>query len=383
MKQLNFLIKPSSSLCNMQCRYCFYADISDKRMVKSYGLMSVETAECLISSAFSAIDPGGEITFAFQGGEPTLVGLSFYKTFIKLEKKHEKPGVTVHHMIQTNGYSINEDWAAFFFKHNFLVGLSIDGTRAIHNLYRIDSFGSGTWKNAANSLQLLQKNHVDVNLLCVVTKQCARNPQKVYHTLKKLGAGYLQFIPCLDPLDIPRGEDAFSLTPEAYSNFLCGLFDAWYLDWKVGQYTSIRLFDDYVHILMRQPSSSCTTSVQCGHYLVVEGDGGLYPCDFYVLDNWFLGNIRDVDLAQIDQCKLVQDFLEESRHHPNDCKSCQWYFVCCGGCKRDWYMQNGIQKNYYCSSFQKFFAYYHSRLHEIVVAEFNAIHSTAYRDLHS
>lgn len=369
MKNVSLLIKPASSLCNLCCRYCFYDDVSGNRSVKSMGLMTRETAEQLIRSAYKTVERGGAISFAFQGGEPTLAGLDFYKDFIETERRYQRPGIRVSHAIQTNGMALNNEWAAFLREHQFLVGLSVDGTKDLNDLYRKDREGKGTWTRITNVLHLLQKNRVEVNLLCVVTGQCARSPQKVYHTLKKLGVRYLQFIPCLDPLKEQRGEAPYSLSPDAYGKFLCGLFDAWYLDWKNGEYVSIRLFDDYVHLMMGLPSGSCATSGSCGSYFVVEGDGSLYPCDFYVLDEWKLGLLDHTSLADAGGCALARKFQEEGLKKPDSCAACEWYPICLGGCKRDWQTLDGKLQNYYCPAFRRFFGYAVPRLEEVAQTE--------------
>ncbi|QAT50957.1 anaerobic sulfatase maturase [Caproiciproducens sp. NJN-50] len=365
MKNVSLLIKPASSLCNLCCRYCFYDDVSGNRSVKSMGLMTSETAEKLIRSACEAVEPGGTISFAFQGGEPTLAGLDFYRNFLEIESRYERPGIRVSRAIQTNGVVLDEEWASFLREHQFLVGLSADGTKDLNDLYRKDREGKGTWNRITSVLHLLQKNRVEVNLLCVVTGQCARSPQKVYHTLKKLGVQYLQFIPCLDPLKGQRGEAPYSLSPDAYGKFLCGLFDAWYLDWKSGEYVSIRLFDDYVHLMMGLPSGSCATSGSCGSYFVVESDGSLYPCDFYVLDEWRLGTLENASLPGAGACALARKFQEEGLKKPDACAGCKWFPICLGGCKRDWQPVGGKLQNYYCPSFQRFFEYTAPRLAEV------------------
>lgn len=234
---------------------------------------------------------------------------------------------------------------------------------------RIDAAGSGTWSTVVGNLNALLRARVDVNLLCVVTKQCARSPRKVYNALKKLGAGYLQFIACLDPLGKPRGSMAYSLLPEDYGKFLCGLFDAWYLGWKNGQYTSIRLFDDYIHLAMGLPAGTCATSGSCGAYHVVEGDGSVYPCDFYVLDDWKLGCICDESAEELASSPRAQEFLHAGQHRPDDCAACQWEGLCRGGCKRDWEETGGKLHNYYCSAFKTFFAYAGERIAQIARAE--------------
>ena len=365
MKSLTFLIKPASSLCNMRCRYCFYEDIADNRTQKHMGIMSENTAERIISEAFRLVSPGGMITFMFQGGEPTLVGLDFFRSFMELERKYAKPGVHCHHAIQTNGFCLTEEWASFFRENRFLVGLSIDGTQAIHDQFRIDAANQGTWEKTTKALNLLNQFQVETNILCVVTGQVAKKAHQVYFSLTQLGRHPMQFIPCLDPIDAERGAEFYSLKPDAYGKFLCNLFDCWYRDWKSGNYVSIRTFDDYLRILMRKPPSTCAASGACGSYLVAEGDGSLYPCDFYVLDEWRIGNIREMTVEEALASPSSLRFAAEGARRPEECRICPYFSVCRGGCKRDW---TALRKNYYCASFKTFFAYALPRLQEMARA---------------
>lgn len=359
MQSITLLIKPASSLCNMRCRYCFYEDVAQNRSAASMGLMTTATAETLIYKTLAALDPNGVANFLFQGGEPTLAGLEFYQTFIDLEQTYRKPGQKIFHSIQTNGLAVDEKWAQFFKAHHFLVGLSLDGTQALHDHLRIDSAGNGTWARVTAALCLLQQHQVETNLLCVITRQAARKPHQIYHSLRQLGDHPLQFIPCLDPLEEKRGAMPYSLTPAAYGKFLCQIFDCWYQDWRSGHYVSIRTFDDYLRHLLRLPPTSCACSGSCGHYLVVEGDGSLYPCDFYVLDQWCLGNIHQIDVAQALSSPVSQAFLVQGQQRPAECAHCRYAPLCRGGCKRD-FQENG--SNYYCPSYQAFFPYAIERL---------------------
>lgn len=369
MPDVSLLIKPASSLCDMRCRYCFYDDVSSLRTAKNYGVMDRETSAQLIRSAFNAAGKTGHISFAFQGGEPTAAGIGYFREFLELESQYARPGVAVDHAIQTNGLSLDKEWVELFRTHRFLVGLSLDGTKDLHDLHRLDAKGKGTWNRVTRTVGLLQRTGVEFNFLCVVTGQCARHPQKVYQSLKKLGGQYLQFIPCLDPMEEVRGTAPYSLSPDAYGKFLCGLFDVWYADWRSGQYVSVRLFDDYVHLMMGQPSGSCSTSRGCGHYLVAEGDGSLYPCDFYVLDCWRLGTLDDCSITQVAESGTAQEFRAKGNCLPDKCADCRWLALCNGGCQRDWVAQDGKVENYYCSAFRTFFDYATPRLTEIARAE--------------
>lgn len=369
MRHLNFLIKPASGLCNMRCRYCFYEDEAANRSQPSVGRMTESTTDRLIEDTFTALDSRGFVTFAFQGGEPTLAGLDYFRHFVEKVQRCNTKHVQVNYAIQSNGLLIDEEWTAFLAEHHFLVGLSIDGTKAIHDTLRTDAAGDPTWNRVTRALALLQRKQVDVNLLCVVTRLCAKHPVKVYRTLQKLGVRYLQFIPCLDPLGAPRGSMEYSLTPELYGSFLCGLFDAWFLDWKNGCYTSIRLFDDHVHLAMGLPASTCSTSGICGAYLVVEGDGTLYPCDFYCLDRWSLGRVGDAPLEAFLHSDKERTFLAQGEQHPVECVSCPWRRFCSGGCKRDWDTDETGNHNYFCSAFQTYFAHAAARLDFIAQVE--------------
>lgn len=365
MKSVTFLIKPASGLCNMQCRYCFYEDITGHRMQKNLGIMSEETAESIIREAFRAVSPGGCVTFMFQGGEPTLAGLDFFRRFMALEQKYAKEEVLCSHAIQTNGFLLTKEWAEFFRQHGFLTGLSMDGTRMLHDSYRIDASGQGTWEKTTAALKLLEEYQVETNLLCVVTGQAARKASQIYRTLTSSGRHPMQFIPCLDPIESVRGRETYSLRPEAYGKFLCSLFDCWYQDWKADRYVSIRNFDDYIRILLRMPPSACAASGICGTYLVAEADGSLYPCDFYVLDRWNLGNIHSCSAEQAMSSCAAGEFLDQSRNRPPECSSCRYMPLCRGGCRRDW-LENG--SNYYCVSYRMFFDYSIIRLEEMAAA---------------
>jgi uncharacterized protein len=335
-------------------------------------MMNQKTASNLIDAVFAQLEPGGHVTFAFQGGEPTLAKRAFFERFTRMVAERRPSGSKVYFTIQTNGLLLDEAWVSLFNEYNFLVGLSLDGTKDIHNLQRVDAQGDGTWNAAIKSLRMLQKRAIDVNLLCVVTRQLALHPRSVYMSLKKLGVKYLQFIPCLDPLGEKRGLHPYSLTPADYGHFLCGLFDLWYNDWKNGRYVSIRLFDDYVHLFMGRRAGSCATTGSCGGYLVVEGDGGIYPCDFYVLDEWCLGNINEKSLDIMMTGETWRRFQQESVIVLEECECCEWKSVCAGGCKRDWIAGETL-KNYYCFALKEFFVHASGQLRQMALAEMLAL----------
>ena len=219
MKQLQFLIKPAAGYCNMRCQYCFYRDEQQNRVNPDDCIMSFTTAETLIQRCFAEIEQGGYISFAFQGGEPTLAGLDFFRFFTQTVQKYNQKRVTVQYAIQTNGLAVTEEWAEFFSKEHFLVGISLDGTPDVHDALRPDTQGNGTWNKTTQTIELLHRYGVECNLLCVVTKRLAKKAGRVYKSMKATGVRYLQFIPCLDPLDTPQGQQPYSLTPELYAQF--------------------------------------------------------------------------------------------------------------------------------------------------------------------
>lgn len=370
MSQINLLLKPASSNCNMRCRYCFYQDEADHRTQASMGIMTAGTAKKLIEQALAAAGKQGNVSITFQGGEPTLAGLAFFEEFVKTVDEKNLYHRTVSYAIQTNGYAIDARWIEFFARNHFLVGISVDGDKTLHDEFRVDAAGKGTWNRVQKNIHQLQAAGVACNLLCVVTKRCAKSAVKTYHALKKTGIRFLQFIPCLDPLGEDRGQRPWSLEPDDYGNFLCALFDEWYRDWKRGQYTSVRLFDDYVHLAMGAPPSTCATDGKCGAYYVVEADGSVYPCDFFVLDEWKIGNINEHSLKELGERKLVADFLKAGFNRPKICETCNWQSLCSGGCKRDWYTAaSGEVQNYYCTAFKRFFSYAESRIKIIACKE--------------
>ena len=361
MRSINILIKPASSLCNMRCKYCFYSDVSESRSVASYGIMTEDTLEALTKRVFEAA--GEYAGFMFQGGEPTLAGLPFYERLIELQKKYNVKGIPVQNSIQTNGYAINDEWASFFAKNGFLVGLSIDGTRETHNSLRIDACGKGTFDRAMNAARLFEKHGVEFNILCVVNNFVARYPRRVYNELKKFK--FLQFIPCLDPFDGEK--QAFSLTNERYASFLCATFDEYYRDFMSGNYVSVRNFDNYVRIFLGYPPENCAMCGRCSCYFVAEGDGSIYPCDFYVLDEWRLGSINDSSLEELLRTEKAKKFVTASEHISEKCRTCRYYPLCRGGCRRERepFIDGIPSLNRLCSAYEKFFDYSHERMAEM------------------
>ena len=371
MNYISYLIKPASSLCNLRCKYCFYEDEVNNRDIASYGVMKEETVDNIINNAYSYLSNGGYVSFAFQGGEPTVATLPFFKSFVKKAKERKPNNISIRFSIQTNGTLIDEEWAEFLSKEGFLVGLSIDGYKSNHDKYRLDASSNPTYDKVLETKKLFDKYNVQYNALCVVTKDIAYAPKKAYNTLKNLGFRYIQFIACLDFISL-RGKLPWSLTPEAYGNFLCQVFDLYFNDYMKGDYHSIRLFDDYIHTLLKDNQSTCATCGKCGAYVVVEGDGSIYPCDFFCLDSYKIGNINELSIEEIYKSQKINEFLEFGKEKPSDCKACPYSYICNGGCKNDWAKKDDRYYNYYCKSFKMLFSYALERMKYIASNEMKA-----------
>ena len=230
-EHLSLLIKPASSLCNLRCRYCFYHDLADNRVIDSYGLMKNETTDILIENAVNAAEKS--IIFAFQGGEPSLAGLDYFRYFTdKVKDTISDSGkkLQVNYSIQTNGIKIDEEFAKFLKEHDFLVGLSLDGVKDVNDFFRIDAKNDGTHGRIIKTAELFDKIKVEYNILTVITAQTAKHIEKIYNFYKNCGFLYLQFIPCLEPLGNTQFTEVYSLTPELYEKFLIHLFRLWHAD---------------------------------------------------------------------------------------------------------------------------------------------------------
>ena len=356
MPPINILIKPASSACNLACRYCFYRDVAQNRAQAFEGMLSLERMREVIAAGMAYAEH--ICSFAFQGGEPTLAGLDFYREVVQLQKHYARPGRDIRNAIQTNGTLIDAEWAQFFAENHFLVGLSLDGPAELHNLNRPDSQGHGSFQAVMRAVHLFEKYHVDFNILCVVTGKNARSIEKIYRFYRKQGFRWLQFIPCLEPIGQKRGEAQYHLSPTTYGDFLIRLFDLWYEDLKHGTYISIRHLDNWMSILLGERPEACNMAGQCSVQFVIEGDGGVYPCDFYVLDAWRMGTVGADSLAKMQQGEVAKRFIADSLHIPDACRACRWGSLCRNGCRRDrMILPNGtVDQNYYCEAYRTFFA---------------------------
>lgn len=362
MPPLSLLIKPSSGMCNLNCTYCFYHDLMSMREVPSYGMMSGEVSRALIRKALDFAE--GQCTFGFQGGEPTLAGLDFFREFVETAERCNRRNLKISYYIQTNGCSLTREWAEFLAGHGFLTGVSLDGTIHTHNRYRRDWEGGDTFARVMDGIRLLKQCGAAYNILTVVNRATAMSARKLYGFYAKNHFQYLQFIPCLDPMGAEKGAAEYALTPEAYGRFLCELFDLWYDDITSGRPVSIRTFENYLGILRGYPPESCDMAGRCSIQHVVEADGGVYPCDFYVLDEWRLGNVLDQSFEDFAGTKRAAAFIAASRELSAECRQCEYFRLCRGGCRR---LREGEAsgRSYFCRSYRQFFGYALDRMRKI------------------
>ena len=366
MPAISIMMKPASGLCNMRCDYCFYTDETSKREICSYGIMNLYTLEQILKKTLAFAE--GSCSVLFQGGEPTLAGLDFFKSVIELEHKWNVNHVDIQNSIQTNGFLINEDWAKFFHDHNFLVGLSLDGTKEVHDSCRKDSHQKGTFDKILHTIELFKKYRVEFNILTVVTKHTIPHTKDIYLFYKSMGFEWQQYIPCLNPLDEFHMDYEYSLTSKDYTLFLKDLFDCWYEEAKTGHLRYIRFFIGLMNLLCRQAPGACEMNGVCSRQFVIEADGSVFPCDFYMLDKWLLGNFNTDSIEDFEKKRKELHFIEQSANMDPSCQNCKWVYLCRGGCRRDRIpLDDGsFGKNRHCKSFKEFFEYAYPKLVEIV-----------------
>ncbi|MBW1846284.1 MAG: anaerobic sulfatase maturase [Deltaproteobacteria bacterium] len=346
---LSFLVKPTSYACNIECDYCFY-----KRVESMYGgdkpFMKIATAEAFIQKALSM--GIGLNTFCWQGGEPTLLGIEFYKQVVEFQKKYCLEGQIIENSIQTNGILINEKWCRFLKENNFLVGISLDGPAEIHNTYRKFSNGRGTFDKVMKAIRLMEKRGVDFNILTLLTDVNIKSPEILYRFFRKNKFNFLQFINCFEYDKNSTGLSNYSVRGDAVGEFYVKLFDLWIKDGF--PHVSIRLFEDMLIYLIDGVHVSCCWMDQCGAYTVVEYNGDCYPCDFFVYPQWKLGNILENKLETILENPLRKQFSNMKSQIAEECKACELAGFCNGDCTK---FRDDGRKSFsgiseYCSSWK-------------------------------
>ena len=384
MQPFTLLIKPSGSDCNLDCKYCFY-----KHRVPEIGhgkqRMSDEVLERFVKDYMQLRFPLAG--FAWQGGEPTLMGLDFYKKVVELQKKYGSPGQQVGNSLQTNAILLDDKWCRFLHENNFLVGISIDGPKELHDYYRLDFSGSGSFDRVMRAFENCKKYKVEFNTLTLLNNRNADHPDQLFDFLIDNGVKFLQFIPCVE-VDSATGKVAdFSITPAQYGQFLCRIFDRWY---EYGPTKlSIRDFDSILSYYVAGRHTICTFDNQCSQYIVIEHSGDAFTCDFFVEPRWRLGNILETPIEKLAAGSKKRTFARAKRNLCNKCLVCRHLAICRGGCMKDRIpkvchselppchserseesAQSFGKESYFCESYKCFFDYTIPRFTQIA-AEIN------------
>lgn len=337
MRQMTALVKPSSSVCNLHCSYCFYCDEANEREKNIDSFMNLQTAENLIKKMFDFCGTESALTFMFQGGEPLTAGHEFFEKFIEIAEANRTEGSIINYSLQTNGTLIDEEYCRIFKEHNFLIGVSVDGRKELHNKLRDSSFD-----RAMEGIELLRKHSVDFNILSVITSKT--DAHDLFDFYIENDFRDVQPIYCLDPLS---GEKAdYSLGAKQLSRFKKRLFNKWFAEVSKGNHFYVRDFDNLLSLLTKGKAEQCGASGRCNAQLVVEADGTCYPCDFYCLDKFECLNINSADINDILNCEGLRSFFKYEEPKNSLCTSCPVKSVCGGGCKRYRSLYNEI--NGYC-----------------------------------
>jgi len=348
----SLLIKPASAVCNLDCEYCFYLDrAADPYSALPGRRMTLETLERLVDTYLFYSYPSS--VFAFQGGEPTLAGLEFFTKLTELQQRYGRGGQAVANALQTNAVLIDQNWCDLFRQYNWLLGVSLDGPEELNDLYRFNKDHHGTWKRVMHSVELLQTNKVEFNILCVLNAANVEKPKEMYRFYRKLGVDNVQFIP-LAEFDAAGRPLPFTITPEQYGRFLCEVFELW---WPERRKMRIRFFDNLAEALAGQKPGSCTLHETCDSYVVVEYNGDVYPCDFFVESSWKLGNITVDSWGEIARRTKRYSFAaKKTLAHP-ECQVCEYQSVCHGGCPKSRHGPNGRfdDLDYFCGAYKMIF----------------------------
>ncbi len=362
-RPFTLLIKPAGPDCNIACQYCFYACKAELFGGKSHR-MSDAVQEHLVKSYLGLRFE--QNSFAWQGGEPTLMGLDFYKRLVELQSQYGESGQVVTNALQTNGILIDAEWAKFLAEYKFLTGISLDGPKAYHDHYRVDRAGKGTFDRVMAGIENCRDHGAEFNILVLLNNINVQHPDELFDFFTGLDVGYLQFVPCVEKsVDDPHAAAPFSITPEEYGRFMSRIFDRW-LDYGVRN-LSVRLFDSVLNFLLGGPHTECTFARRCNDYIVVEHTGDAFCCDFYVTGETKLGNIMEVPIEQLAASQVKREFARKKTQIDHKCLVCRHLDICRGGCPKDRAMLTGIHKvpSYFCEGYKMFFDHALPRLRAI------------------
>ena len=351
------MVKPVGSRCNLRCDFCYYLKTKRNSTGMRQECMSDELLERFIRQYIEA-STGPEVSFVWHGGEPTLAGLEFYRRAVRLQQRYLPDGWACWNNLQTNGVLLDDEWCSFLAEAGFDVGLSIDGTEGIHDHYRKDTDGNGSYAAAVRAVHRLKAHGIKPDLLCTVTSTTAKKPLETYRALRDLDTGWIQFIPIIRQ-NAEGGFTPESVGSEAYGDFLCAVFDVW-VHHDLGN-LDIQMFSEMARIWAGGSAGLCWMAPTCGRALIVEVDGGVYSCDHYVVEGHRIGDINKSHLGFLAGSQVQMSFGRDKQDRlPGQCRECRWLSVCNGGCPKDRHLmsQDGEPGlNYLCSGLSHFFSY--------------------------
>ncbi len=357
------MLKPRGAICNLDCRYCFF--LSKERLYPNSTFRMSDALLEAYTRQYIAAQRVPEVTFAWQGGEPTLMGLDFFRRAVELQKQYAKPGMTIHNALQTNATTLDDAWCEFFRANNFLLGVSLDGPRDLHDAYRVDKGGAPTFDRVMRGIELLKQHRVEFNILTTVHAANAPHPLDAYRFFRdEVGTQFIQFIPIVErdnATGFQEGDQvtARSVTGKQYGDFLIAVFDEW-VRRDVGR-VFVQIFDVALGVWSGEPAALCIFTETCGDALAMEHNGDLFACDHFVEPRFKLGNLGETPLIEIVASPQQRQFGRDKRDTlPWYCRECSVRFICNGGCPKDRILKTPDGEpglNYLCAGFKTFFTH--------------------------
>jgi uncharacterized protein len=352
MPLLPVLFKTVSSDCNLDCAYCYYRQSLEGTRVQRR--IEEPVLDAFMRQYMAYVADARIASLSWQGGEPTLAGIEFFERAVALEAEYAAPSTTISNALQTNGILLDDRWGRFLRRFSFLVGVSLDGPEQIHDSVRRDRGGHGSFRRVMAGIDVLRHHGVDFNILCVVGPHNVSRVRELMRFFRGEGFSHLQFMPAMDFQSVePEVPPSYLITAEEYGEFLAELFDEWYQ--RGFPTTSVRTFDAILQSYLGLPNDLCVYGERCNAGIVVEYNGDVYPCDFYVSDAWRLGNVMEEPLEAIVAKPELPAFVARKQSLPSQCADCRWRRLCRGGCPRN--RSGDGQPEYFCASHQRLLAY--------------------------
>ncbi len=352
VKPFSLLIKPASAACNLNCGYCFYKNNPDYGGINTKASVSEGTLRKIISEYMKI--PMGRYSFLWQGGEPALMGIDFYKTALEIQREFAPANSYIENSIQTNATLIDRATAEFFARNKFLVGVSLDGPRKHHDRFRITAGGEPTHRDVLRGIDFLRGAGAEFNILALVNSDNVKNPAGLYKYFREKKFRYLQFIPCVD-FNSDGSLSGYSITGPQWGEFLMGIFEPWYRK-DVGK-ISVRLFDSIINYLLTGIHTDCSLDSDCRQYFAVEYDGNIFPCDFFIKKELCLGNVDTTSMTEALKSRVYREFGERKSVSSRKCSSCKWLPLCNGDCPRTRKQEsNGESLSVLCEGWEMFFS---------------------------